>query len=138
MKAPLRWSRSSGLKDTNRWLPKVGEANNMCSDLGRRGSRKTSRQLGPIASARGDSVAQITSLTPPPPEPLKLPSGKVVSAASHGELYSELGRLGIVGFSHNNGRAVNEALYAAHLEHIAAAAGKEAVAAWLAANNKGV
>jgi hypothetical protein len=50
------------------------------------------------------------------------------------ELYTALSRLGVVGFDARNGRATNVALYQAHLNHIAAVAGKEAVEAWLTAH----
>jgi hypothetical protein len=81
---------------------------------------------------------QITSLSPPPPEPLKLPDGRAVDTVPHGELYGEFARLGVVGFDHHNGRTTNIALYQAHLNHIAAVAGKAAVDQWLQSHNKGV
>jgi hypothetical protein len=81
---------------------------------------------------------QITSLSPPPAPPLLLPDGRAVDTVPHGELYGILADLQIVGFDHRNGLTTNIALYQAHVNHLAAVAGKEAVAAWLAANNKGV
>jgi hypothetical protein len=76
----------------------------------------------------------ITSLSPPAPEPLKLPDGRAVDAVEHGELYGILADLQIVGFDHHNGRTTNIALYQAHLNHISAVAGREAVERWLSAH----
>jgi hypothetical protein len=81
---------------------------------------------------------QITSLSPPAPEPLLLPDGRAVDSVGHGELYGILADLQIVGFDHHNGRTTNIALYQAHLNHIAAVAGKAAVDQWLQSHNKGV
>jgi hypothetical protein len=68
---------------------------------------------------------QISSLSPPPPQPLKLPDGRAVDAVEHGELYAILAKLQIVGFDHHNGRTTNIALYQAHLNHVAAVADRE-------------
>jgi hypothetical protein len=76
----------------------------------------------------------VPSFTPPAPADFVLPSGKAVSTVSHGELYSELDRLKVRGFSHAAGRADNERAYAEHLRGIHDEAGRAAVAAWLAAN----
>lgn len=79
-------------------------------------------------------MAEITSLTPPAPAELTLPNGRKLSDVGHGELYGELDRLKVRGFSHRNGRTDNERAYAEHLRGIHDEAGKAAVAAWLAAN----
>jgi hypothetical protein len=77
---------------------------------------------------------QITSLSPPPPEPLLLPDGRAAETVPHGELYGELDRIKVPGFSHRAGRTDNERAYAEHLRGIHDEAGRAAVAAWLAAN----
>jgi hypothetical protein len=82
-------------------------------------------------------VTTITSFSPPAPPPLMLPSGKAVSTVSQGELYSELDRLKIPGFSHRNGRPDNEAAYRQHLAGLAQEAGQKAVAEWLLQNRGG-
>ena len=44
-------------------------------------------------------MAEITSLTPPAPAELRLPDGHKLSDVGHGELYGEIDRLKVPGFS---------------------------------------
>jgi hypothetical protein len=72
----------------------------------------------------------ITSFSPAPAPPTTLPDGRAIETVSQGELNTIFEKIGVVGFSHRNGLAVNIGLYEAHLKHIAAAAGEKAIADW--------
>lgn len=63
-----------------------------------------------------------------------LPDGRAIETVPQAEMNTILAKLGIVGFSHSNGLATNIALYQAHLNHVAAVAGRKAVDRWLAAH----
>jgi hypothetical protein len=78
----------------------------------------------------------ITSFSEPGPPALVLPDGRRVSEVEHGELYTELDRLQVKGFSHRAGRTDNERAYAQHLAALAQEAGQKAIAEWLTAHRR--
>jgi hypothetical protein len=83
-----------------------------------------------------DSIASNNGFTPLPPtfgktihDDLILPGGKRLG--DERKLASVLIDAGVPGVDHSQGREINAAAYAAHLDNIAQKAAKAAVAAWL-------
>ena len=76
---------------------------------------------------------QITSFgSAPALDNLRLPDNRRIGDLEHSALYAALRTLGIPNFKPTAGRQENVAAYAAHLEAIADAAGREAISAWMA------